>query len=226
MPGEFSELIKTLGLELETMAKADPVCDPKDDKGGKADVDGKEDDKKIQAAAEDGKKLGGDDDGKPMGKALTITMADGSSVEGVDATEMLKALELTVAEQGERIEDLQKAFSAAVEVIKTTHQQQAEATAMLKSFGTKLGEVRGGGEGRRTMVSIVEKLTPASNQPGGKIAKANEPTMGSVMMKAQHLRAEGKIGWDQIGRIEAYQNRGMLAPPELIAHFPQLTAVD
>jgi hypothetical protein len=75
------------------------------------------------------------------------------------------------------------------------------------------------------MVSIIEKLTPAETGGGKTLAKA-EATPQQVMMKAHQLREAGKIGWDQITRIEAFQGRGILAPPDLVAHFPNLVAAE
>lgn len=228
MAGNYAELIRNLGIELESFAKADPV---KDDDDKKADKEGdtSADNQKIQAAADDGKANSDADDddkkGKPFGKSFQVKLADGTEAEAFDGTEALQALAAHAAEQDTVIEDLQKAFASACEVIKVLRTEVAASSEMVKSFGTKTAAAASAGTGRRTMVSIVEKLTPAEKAGGGTVAAAREPTAGSVMMKAQELCAAGRLDWAQVARIEAFQLRGLLAPPELIAHLPELVSV-
>lgn len=219
MPGEYAELIKSLGLELETMMKADG---DKDDKGGSADGDADADNKKIQAAADDGKAksdAGCDDkDDKMLGKAMTIKMADGTEVEAFDGTQAIVELTQQNADLREAMTDMQKAFGAAVEVIKALRTQVADQGTLIKAFGDKVSTAVASPAGRRSMVSIVEKLSPAES----KTTEQPKATAQSVMMKARALCDAGKAPWEILPRIEAYQGRGMIAPPDLLAHFPDL----
>lgn len=228
MVGNYAALIRDLGIELEGFAKAEVCVNTDDDKKDDKDGDSGADNKKIQAAADDGKAKSDaddhDDKGKPFGKSFSVKLADGTEAEAFDGTEALQSLAAHAAEQDAVIEDLQKAFAAAVDVIKVLRTEVATNSDMVKSYGAKAGATASSGTGRRTMVSIIEKLTPAE-KAGGAAPVSREPTASSVMMKAQELRAAGRIDWAQIARIEAFQMRGLLAPPELIAHLPELVSV-
>jgi hypothetical protein len=221
MPGEYAELIKSLGLELESMmTKAD---DGKDDgkTASTADGDADADNKKIQAAADDGKAKSDadcDKDDKMLGKAMTLKMPDGSEIEAFDGTQAIAELTQHNAELREAMTDMQKAFGAAVEVIKALRTQVGEQATMIKAFGDKVSTAVASPSGRRSMVSIIEKLSPAET----KTTEQPKATPQSVMMKARALCDAGKAPWEILPRIEAYQGRGMIAPPDLLAHFPDL----
>jgi hypothetical protein len=207
----YDDLLAELSA-LEPLAKAAGA-----DKG---EAEGKADDKKIAAAAAEGDKADcdgdGDADDKQFGKAFSVTLADGTQAEAFDGTEMLKALHTTADEHAEKIEDLQKAFSTAIGVIKDLRQVVTEQAEMLKAYGAKTAQVASSGTGRRTMVAIAEKLTPMA------AAEAAKPTGAGVMMKAQQMCRAGSLGWEALPRIEAFQGRGQLAPPDLLARFPEL----
>jgi hypothetical protein len=205
----YDDLLAELSA-LEPLAKA---------AGADKETEGKADDKKIAAAAAEGDKAGdgdGDADDKQFGKAFSVTLADGTQADAFDGTEMLKALHSTAGEHGEKIEDLQKAFQQAVAVIKDLRAVVQEQGEMLKAVGAKTAQVASSGAGRRTMVAIAEKMTPLA------AAEAAKPTGGSVMMKAQQMCRSGALGWEALPRIEAFQGRGQLAPPDLLARFPEL----
>lgn len=209
---EFKALIGELQTQLDTFAKAGAPCDDKDD------------DKKIVAAAgKEGAKAEGDDkepDGdEAFGKAFKVTLADGSEAEAFDGTAMLKALMLENGELKESMGDFQKAFASAVDVIKQMRDGMAEQATMIKALQTTVGTLSAAPAGRRTMVTIAEKLTPGT--PGAGEA-ANKPTAHGVMMKASQMCRSGALGWEALPRIEAFQGRGQLAPPDLLARFPEL----
>lgn len=220
MAGEYAELIKGLGLELETMAKA--MKDGDGDCDDKAKSDGAGDDKKIVAAAKDGEEISdADDKDKDMGKSFQMTLEDGTQVEAFDGTAAIAELVQQNAELRGAVEDLQKAFGAAVEVIKQVREAQTEQGTMIKSFGAKVSTAVSSPSGRRSMVSIIEKLSPAE---AGKPRAEEGPNPLRLMAKARDLCQSGKMTWDQMSRIEAYQGRGMIAPPDILAHFPDLAS--
>lgn len=212
---EYKTLIAELTGDLETMAKS-----------GGCDTDDKKDDKKIEAAAADGEKISdretdGDDkekDGKDekFGKAFKVTMADGTETEAVDGTELLKAIQVENGELREHIEDIQKAFATAVGVIKQLRTEMTDLSTMTKSMQSKVAAAGAAGTGRRTMVAIAEKLT------SGISAEPTKPTANGVMMKAQQMCQDGKLPWEALPRIEAFQGRGQIAPPDILARWPAL----
>jgi hypothetical protein len=228
MAAEFAALIS----ELESFQKASGADDDKTAGSG----DGKGDDKKIVAAAADGDKTSakenptegegsGDDKGKgePFGKALQVTLADGSQVEAWDGSEMLKAMQTESGEMREQMDDMRKAFEIAVGVIRDLRTEASAQDTLLKSLQLKIASVGASPTGRKSMIAIAEKLSPGSGTGAGSGARAaTEPTAASVMMKAQQMCRADALGWEALPRIEAFQGRGQLAPPDLLARFPEL----
>lgn len=188
-------------------------------KDGKAPAVGDaKDDKNIKAAAKDGQDEGAKDE-ESFGKAFKVKLEDGTETEAFDGTAMLKALHDENGDLRETIGDLQKGFELAIDVIKNLRTTAGEQGALLKSLGTKVSGLSTAGTGRRTMLTIAEKLTPGT--PGA-APDDGKPTAGAVMMKAQFMARKGDLDWGSLPRIEAYQGRGQLAPADLLARFPEL----
>lgn len=190
-------------------------------------ADGASDDKKIVAAAADGgvdtAKVGdkddkdgkaavvaegdgdGDGDGKPFAKSFKLKLADGSEVDALDGTELFKAL-TTRVEDTEGV--LSKALRLAVDLIKA----QGTAVAALQADVAKFAD---SGKGRKAVLSIAEKPAIAET-----LAKAGDPegiTPDQFMTKAMSAMAAGKILGSDVSRCEAYFNRGLQPPAELVA---------
>ena len=225
----MSEFAKLLG-DLEEFQKARPAPedDEDDKKGAKGDKEGKADDKKIEAAAKDGEKEGDcDKDGEPFGKAFKIKLEDGTETEAFDGTAMLKALhtenEVLRATITDQNNDLMKAMEIVVGELGKLRAADAARETVLKALQTRFDALTTAGTGRRTMLTIAEKLTPMQGTPSaGATQHDDKPTAPQVMMKAQFMAREGKLPIGQTVRIEAYQGRGMLAPPDLLARYPEL----
>lgn len=208
--------------ELETMSKALP-----DDAAG-------EDDKKIQAAATEG--TGGDignegdldadvDDGHEedgldietegddfeeaansdsdgMTKSFRFTLENGEVVEAEDGTDLVKSLM-------ERINNNEASLTKALETTVSLIKSQGN---MIKSLEGKVAKLSGQGRGRKAVVSIVEKQSPAlikSQQEEG--MTANE-----FMTKALAAQAAGHITGNDVARAEAYLNKGMQVPSDIV----------
>ncbi|SDY38987.1 hypothetical protein [Nitrosomonas sp. Nm58] len=200
--------------ELETMSKAMPS----DDTG--------EDDKKIQAAAAeggegdvsdenenvDGNEEESDDDpsddevevgDENMTKSFQFTLDSGEIIEAQDGTKLVKSL-MNRIEKNEGT--LTKALGTAVTLIKS----QGD---MIKSLQEKIGQLSGQGRGRKAVVSVVEK------QPTALVKSAQEEGMSSneFMTKALSAQASGKITGNDVARAEAYLNKGMPIPSDIVS---------
>ena len=217
---EYAQLVKDVAGELEEFHKADAA---KKEDG---------DDNKVKQAAKEGAAESDDGDadedddkeGKPFGKALTVTLPDGSSAQAFDGSKAIQTLVSENADLREQIGDLQKAFSIAVDVVKDLRASRDKQGEMLKALQTKIASVGASPSGRRTMVASAEKLTPGDDAQRLGPSAAQGPTQASVMQKAMKLAEDrtSHFGWEGIPRIEAFQNRGQLGPPDLLARFPEL----
>jgi len=190
--------------ELDVMAKALPADGPEDD------------DKKIAASAEDGgvdvDAVGGDDPDTPvdkdetedgaetLGKSFTFKLEDGTEVEGVDGTALVKSLtgrldhtEATMA----------KALETAVSLLKSHGQT-------IKALQEKVAGLSTEGRGRKTVVSVVEKGKPlAKAEPQGMTGE-------QFLVKAESAMEAGRITGRDLAIAESYLNRGAPVPESII----------
>jgi len=204
--------IASLAAEQESMAKALPADDGKDEE-------------KIQAAAAEGGSDGGaagDGDadnkgGKPDGdaddagmtKSFIVKLADGTEVEAEDGTALVKAL-------SDRIDSTEgsmaKALASTLDLVKGQ-------AAMIKSLSDKVAKLSNEGRGRKTVVSVVEKPEPGA----GTMAKS-EPAGVSTdqfFAKALKLQKEGSLSGLDVSIAETCLNRGEPIPAEIIQRVMQ-----
>lgn len=200
--------IQGLSADQETMAKALPADDGKDEE-------------KIQAAAgEGGSDTSVEDpadnavdpaDDKPMAKSFTLTLEDGTVVEAQDGAAMVKALsdrlDVVVTEKAE----LAKALEATVDMTKGF-------MPLIKSMQDQIAKLSGEGRGRKAVVSVTEK--PA---PGAVMAKS-EPvgvSHNEFFAKALAAQKEGRLSGVDIATAEASLNRGEPIPQSIVARVMQ-----
>lgn len=200
---KFQELLAQLNAEQEaqdTLAKALPQDS--------------QDDETIQAAAEEGQGEGegeGDDEGEGEGEgegesSLTksLTLADGEEV--IDATDLLKSLQGDIAEQGEV---LAKALPQVLQLMQGQSKMIQQQGELIKSMQTRIDQLAGQGRGRKTVVTVQEKLpagetTLAKSQPEG-------ITPQEFMLKANNAFDKGAITGTQLTTIDVAVREGKVA---------------
>jgi hypothetical protein len=203
--GELSQL----GTDQETMTKALPADDGKDEA-------------KIQAAAAEsgldgdgdaddmGGEPDGDEDDKPaMAKSFKFTLEDGTEVEAQDGSELVKSLQDRV-EKNEG--QMMKALETAVGLIKG----QGD---LIKSMQDQIKKLSGEGRGRKAVVSVVEKPSPGE----GVMAKSEPVGMShdQFFAKAMVAQREGRISGTEIAMAEACLNRGEAIPQNIVQRVAQ-----
>jgi len=204
--------LQTLTTEQTELAKALPA-------------DNGEDEKKIQAAAEEGgageggdgkgekPADGADGDGDPMAKSFELTLDDGTKVQAFDGSEMLKSL-------SERVEgldsNLAKALGQTVELIKG----QGE---LIKSLTERVAKLSGEGRGRKAVLSVVEKPAATANTDtmAKSIGAADGVTPEVFFAKALNAQKEGRISGIDIAMAETCLNKGQAIPPSIVARVMQ-----
>lgn len=203
--GELSQL----GTDQETMTKALPADDGKDEE-------------KIQAAAAEsgldgdgdaddmGGEPDGDEDDKPaMAKSFKFTLEDGTEVEAQDGSELVKSLQARVEKtEGEMF----KALETAVGLIKG----QGD---LIKSMQDQIKKLGGEGRGRKAVVSVVEKPGPSETV----MAKSEPAGMSHEQFFAKALTAqrEGRISGTEIAIAESCLNRGEAIPQNIVQRVAQ-----
>ena len=204
---KFDELLEQLNAEQEQqdiMAKALPQQDSQDDE-------------EIQAAAEDGKdeaeettsEEAGSDDEESMTKSITLENGE----EAIDATELLKSLQETQAEQGEALAKAMPQILGLMQGQREMIQQQGE---LIKSMQGRLEQLAGQGRGRKTVLTIAEKPVV-----GEDLAKSQPATIEprQLLAKALSAQAEGKMTGLDVARIENAIQSGVPVNAELLSRL-------
>jgi hypothetical protein len=196
---------KLLG-DLETLTKALPAAgddaDPKIKaaaEGGEGDGDG--DDKSGEGGEGDGKGEGDDKKkGKPFGKAMTVTLEDGTEVEAEDGTALVKSLTDSLGALTTRIDESDTVLGKALGEVVTFMKSQGTAIA---SMQTQIKAMAGEGRGRKAVVNLVDK-------PNAGGAKKEESGINpdAFMAKATSMFESGKLQGQDLAYIESSFNRG------------------
>ena len=201
---KFQELLAQLNAEQEaqdTLAKALPQDS--------------QDDATIQAAAEEGQTEGegegegeGDDEGEGEGEgegevSLTKSLALADGEEAIDATELLKSMQGDIAEHGEV---LAKALPQVLQLMQGQSKMIQQQGDLIKSMQTRIDQLAGQGRGRKTVVTVQEKVpagetTLAKSQPDG-------ITPQEFMLKANSAFDKGIITGTQLTTIDVADREG------------------
>lgn len=156
----------------------------------------------------DGAATGGDGD-DDLGKSFSFKLENGTEIEAFDGTELVKALMARVEGQEE---NFTKALGTAVEVIKAQGEKITSQGDLIKSMQEQIKTLSGEGRGRKTVVTVNERPS---------VLRKSEPEEGitpnEFMAKALHAQAAGRITGADVAKAEAYLNRGLAVPAEIVA---------
>lgn len=203
--------------ELETMAKAMPGDDAADDDkiaaaaaeanpdadgDGKNDVTGDDIDAGGEGAGADD---GAGDGDETMGKSFALKLEDGTELEAIDGTELVKSLMARVESNEGTV---MKALGTAVDLL-------GKQGDMIKSLQDEVKKLAGEGRGRKTVVSVSEKpvagATMAKSQGAADGLSANE-----FMAKALAAQASGRLTGLDVARAESALNKGLPVPRDVV----------
>lgn len=209
---KFNELLAQLQAEneaQETLAKALPQDS--------------QDDKNIQAAAEDegnGDNAGegegeGDGEGEGEGEGeegtLTKSLTLENGEEAIDATELLKSLQAGI---GEHDEVLAKALPMISGMFKQQNEMIAQQGELIKSMQTRIDQLAGQGRGRKTVVTVQEKL------PAGETTLAKSQNDGltpqEFMLKANTAFDKKILTGQELTTIDVCLRSGQMPDAALI----------
>lgn len=173
-----------------------------------------EGDEKIEAAAAEGEGAGdnegaeageGDEDGEgeELGKSFTMRLEDGTEVDAIDGTELVKSLMARI--EGNE-ESILKSFGGLMSVVKA----QGD---LIKSLTEKVGALSAAGRGRRAVLAISERPAPAAPEAD---KKDEGITSEAFMAKALTAQAAGRLNAVQVATAEACINRGETIPVHIV----------
>lgn len=183
-----------------------------------------EEDKKEAEKKEREKNAGGKGE---MCKSFTMKAEDGSTVEVVDSSELIKSLtdRLDTADQNTLaafegvttlLKSLGSSLKSAVEKITSQDTVIQEQGTLIKSLKDDLGKVSSQGAGRRAVLTISE---PSHASASTVMAKGGMPegvTVDNFFAKAFDMQKAGKITGVDIAIAESALNSGMDVPANIV----------
>lgn len=208
----FEKLLEELDA-IQTLAKSDPVdADDGDDAGiaeAAAEAEG-DDEGHAEPDGDEGIEGEGDGDGdEGMAKSFSLKLEDGTEVDAIDGTELVKSL----IDRFDAQEDtLAKALGGIVDLIKSNTETMRSQASLIKSLQGDVKRLGGEGRGRKTVVSVAEKPvaeTLAKSEPDG--MNANE-----FMAKALSAQQTGKITGLEVSIAETSLNKGLPVPTNIV----------
>lgn len=185
--------------ELDVLSKAMPEAIDGDEKIAAADGEGDEDEddeknKKGEFPAEG-----------ELAKSFKVTLENGDEIEAQDGTELVKSLMHRIDTNEDT---LAKAFSSAINLIKTQGEQLQKNNALVKSLQTQVMALSEAGRGRKATLSIHEK-------PDNLLNKSNDDGITQVefMAKANTAFDNGRITGKDLTVIDvSFRNNTAIDP--------------
>lgn len=165
-------------------------------KAMKDDGDTAKDDAKIEDAAEEDADEDKDEDKENVSKSFKFTLPDGTEVDALDGTELIKSLTL-------RLEKNEATFGGAMR----------QMLDIVKSQGAEITKLRSAGKGRKAVVTVAEKKPVEAD-----VAKSEADTMpaGEFMAKSMQAFTAGKISGHDVRLAETAINQGKPVPERIV----------
>lgn len=153
----------------------------------------------------------GEDD-EILGKSMRVTLPDGTESEAYDGTAaLLKAITAIREEQAARLALVAEVAALSENVVLKSDVMEVlkRQGALLKSLSEQIAAMGKEGRPRKSVLNVHEK------QPATPAAPA-APSTEDLLAKAQLANQEGRMTAYDVARLQAYTQRGLQPPDELI----------
>lgn len=213
MENDFDALLG----ELDVLSKALPPDDTTNADGTQKIVDAAADGAAQSTGEGEGGEGGGE--GDVMGKSLRVTLADGTEVDALDGTAMVKALSEDVSGFSGT---LMKSLQLQTKVLAAQNSKLVEQGKLIKSLQGEVARMGNTGRGRATQLSVHEK--PTAGGPAAPTPAQNRQAGAELMAKAlSSVGKEGGMTAIDVSRMESYLNRGEAIPANLLQAAARLS---
>ena len=191
--------------DLEALQKSYAAAD-EDDKAIQAAAEGDDEDEldedgkpvvKKPAAEPDG------DEGKPFGKSFTLIGEDGTEVDAVDGTEMVKSLQDEVIAIGLAAAEEKESITKSITILSDVIKSQG---ALIKSLQEDVAKLSNQGAGRKSIMAPTQDM-----------AKSMQPVSNETfMMKANAAFNAGRISGKELTVCDVSMRHNEAIEPALI----------
>lgn len=169
--------------------------------------------------AEGGAAADGETEDHPLfGKALSVTMPDGTVQKAFDGAEAVRLAHARMDRiQAEVVgigQTLAKALAGLTEAVKGQQGVASEQIALIKSLQGDVARLGGSGSGRRSALTVHPKPTAAD---GAAAAADAAPEPGDILEKALAAQRGKRLTAVDVARIEGNLQRGVLPDAQTMA---------
>jgi hypothetical protein len=149
----------------------------------------------------------GEGEGEILGKSFSFSLADGTQIDAVDGTDLVKSFgaRLATTEEG-----LAKAITDITDVI-------GAQTALIKSLQEQVAKLAGSGAGRRSVLSVRETVTPGNTEQPLAKSHGHYATGNEAIAAADAAYKAGRIDSLELAKCENFVGRGLQFPADLAA---------
>lgn len=192
----------------DTFMKAQSIEQADDDKKIEQAADGADKNDPPGGGTQDGAAPKGDDAGSDeFVKSFRVRLEDGTETDAYDGTAMLKGMHALITAQDAALKALTARFEGFAGATADMAPILKSLTTAAETQGALLKALREQPGGRKSTLQA-----PAS--PG---TAEQKPTDGELMAKSLSAAKDGRIGWNDVARIEARINDRLPIPDELLA---------
>lgn len=195
-----------LVADLEALQKAQTLGAAGDDQRIAAAADEPDDD--DAKAGKKGESEDDEDEEEMMGKSFAMTLEDGTVIEAVDGSALVKALQDENRALSGKFAEQEEALAKTLTVVVETIKGQAD---LIKSLQETVSKLSGEGRGRKAVLTVVEKSNAGQPAP-----KKTAMTRGEFMAKAESAFNAGRISGRDLSIAEGRLNEGAEVPAHII----------
>ncbi|RVT91426.1 hypothetical protein EOD42_22485 [Rhodovarius crocodyli] len=203
---DYDKLKAELG---DVLLKAQGIDQLSDDKKIEQAADGADKNDPAGGATQDGA-AGKGGDAPPSDefvKSFRVKLEDGTETDAYDGTEMMKAMHTLITAQDAALKALTARFDGFAGATADLAPILKALTDASGKHGEMINSLREQPGGRQSTLQAPAKQDPAQQMPTG----------GDLMAKSLSAAKEGRIGWNDVARIEARLNDRLPIPDDLLA---------
>ncbi len=152
-----------------------------------------------------------DGDEEPLGKSFAFTLEDGTTVEAVDGTTLVKSLQ---AKQAEHAGVLAKALETLATISDRQNKAISEHGKLLKSLQAAVDQFARLGRGRKSTASLTVADTLAKSDQTGQAVSQE-----LILAKCLSAQSAGALTGQDVCRARTAVNIGMPIPDDILSRL-------
>ena len=166
-----------------------------------------------------------DDDDEQFGKSFSLQLEDGTTIDAVDGTQLVKSLATKLndtqtafnkatSEMAIKEDQIYKSIESTTSLLESQTETIRKQGDLIKSLSEQVNKIANSGRGRASTLSVTEK--PTNSEPLNKSMQTQTMAPQEILAKSLAAMHDKKITGAEAIRIEAAINNGVAVAPELL----------